>query len=115
MPQVLETTGYLQLMENLFGYVLRGSHPHLISHKSQPNFSVRINHVNIVNFDEISSLPKKTIKEDLDSYFSIENLGESCYQKRCSGCKCGNCTPDQKNCSLKDERELALITKCNFQ
>ncbi|XP_071525744.1 uncharacterized protein [Panulirus ornatus] len=109
MPQVLETNGNLQLMQNQFGYVLRGSHPFLTSHKAQPNVSVKINHLKIVNFDEISSLPKKTIKEDLDSYFSIENLGTSCYPK-CSGCKCGNCTPGQKNYSLKDERELALIT-----
>ena len=110
MPQVLETNGNLQLMQNQFGYVVRGSHPHLTFYGSQPGVSVRINHMKIANFDEISSSPKKTIKEDLDSYFSIENLGVSCYLK-CFGCKWGNCTPGQKNYSLKEERELALITE----
>lgn len=110
MPQVLETNGNLQLMHNRFGYVVRGSHPHLTFHGSQPGVSVGINHMKIANFDEISSSPKKTVKEDLDSYFNIENLGVSCYPK-CSGCKCGNCTPGQKNYSLKEERELALITE----
>lgn len=110
MPQVLETNGNLQLMQNQFGYVVRGSHLHLTFHGSQPGVSVRINHVKIADFDEISSSPRKIVKEDLNSNFNIENLGVSCYPK-CSGCKCGNCTPGQKNYSLKEERELALITE----
>ena len=108
MPQVAETNGNLQLMQNQFGYVVRGSHPRLSFSGSRP--SVRINHMKIADFNDISPSPKQTIKENLDSYFRIENLGVSCHPK-CSGCKCGNCTPGQKNCSLKEERELALITK----
>ena len=110
MPQVVETNRNLQLMQNQFGYVVRGSHPRLSFSGSRPSVSVRINHMKIGDFNDISPSPKQTIKEDLDSHFRIENIGVSCHPK-CSGCKYGNCTPGQKNCSLKEERELALITK----
>ncbi|XP_068200399.1 uncharacterized protein [Palaemon carinicauda] len=109
MPQVIETNGNLQLMLNQFGYVVRGFHPQLTSHCYQSNVSVRINHIDITDVNEITSVPRKTIKDVLDNYLSIESLGTSCYPK-CSGCKCGNCTPGQSNCTVKEERELAQIS-----
>ncbi|XP_068223879.1 uncharacterized protein [Palaemon carinicauda] len=109
MPQVIETNGNLQLMLNQFGYVVRGFHPQLTSRCYQSNVSVRINHIDITDVNEITSVPRKTIKDVLDNYLSIESLGTSCYPK-CSGCKCGNCTPGQSNCTLKEERELAQIS-----
>ncbi|XP_068236892.1 uncharacterized protein [Palaemon carinicauda] len=109
MPQVIETNGNLQLMLNQFGYVVRGFHPQLTSRCYQSNVSVRINHMDITDVNEITSVPRKTIKDVLDNYLSIESLGTSCHPK-CSGCKCGNCTPGQSNCTLKEERELAQIS-----
>lgn len=103
MPQVLETNGDLQLRQNQFGYVVRRSHPHLNFYGDRPGV-IRINHMKISNFDEIPSLSKKNMKEYLDIYFSIENLVVLCYPK-CSGCNFGNCTPGQKNYSLKGKRE----------
>lgn len=109
MPQVIETNGNLQLMQSRFGYVVRGFHPRLACRKFRSDVSVRINHARIADFNEISSVPKRTVKETLDDYFSIENLGTSCDPK-CSGCKCGNCALGRKNYSLKEERELMQIT-----
>ncbi|XP_068209204.1 uncharacterized protein [Palaemon carinicauda] len=109
MPQVIETNGNLQLMLNQFSYVVRGFHPQLTSRCYQSNVSVRINHIDITDVNEITSVPRKTIKDVLDNYLSIESLGTSCYPK-CSGCICGNCTPGQSNCTLKEERELAQIS-----
>ena len=46
MPQVVSSVGNLQLMQNMFGYCIRGSHP-LVKFESRKEnvFSVRINNV----------------------------------------------------------------------
>ncbi|XP_045127641.1 uncharacterized protein LOC123514085 [Portunus trituberculatus] len=46
---------------------------------------------------------------NLEKFFEIEGLGTYCVPK-CGGCKCGSCTPGDKNYNLKEERELALIS-----
>lgn len=110
LPQVVETNGNLQLMENSFGYVLRGSHPSLGVANMSTLTHVRINHVSVKDYQYIEPVIKSRTKEDLEYFFSIESLGISCSPK-CSGCKCGNCAHGNKDFSLKEEREMELITK----
>lgn len=110
LPQVVETVGNLQLMQNSFGYVLRGSHPSLGAANMSALTSVQINHANVKDYQYIEPVAKSRTKDDLEYFFSIERLGISCSPK-CSGCKCGNCAYGNKDYSLKEEREMELIKK----
>ena len=42
--------------------------------------------------------------------FDTETLGVECHP-RCDGCKCGKCPMGRKNFTLKEERELSLISE----
>ena len=111
LPTVVNTKDNLQLLKNRFGYVLRGSHPAVIvSDTLKRNTHVRIYHSEIRAFDEFKVIPHTSIKDELENYFNIENLGISCVPK-CGSCRCGKCAPGNKDYSLKEERELNLITE----
>ena len=110
LPQVIDSVDNLQLLKNRYGYVLRGSHPAIIANDSPMNTHVSIYHVNIKTVNEINIASCKSVKDDIEHYFGIENLGISCVPK-CGSCRCGKCAPGNQDYSLKEERELKLITE----
>ncbi|XP_045127294.1 uncharacterized protein LOC123513898 [Portunus trituberculatus] len=105
MPEVISSVGTLQLMRSMFGYCIRGSHPLIKFHKPGSNvFGVRISHIACSrNLSELREEDNFKLKMNLEKFFEIEGLGTYCVPK-CGGCKCGSCTPGDKNYNLK-ERE----------
>lgn len=99
LPQVIESTENLQLMQNSLGVTNLSTHTR-----------VRINHVNVKEYQYIESVINSRTKDDLENFFSIGSLGISC-SPICSGCKCGNCVPEKKDFSLREEHEMELIMK----
>ena len=110
LPRVIDSVDNLQLLQNRYGYVLRGSHPAIIANDPPMNTHVSIYHVNIKTVNEINIASSKSVKDDIERYFDIENLGISCVPK-CGSCRCGKCAPGNQDYSLKEERELKLITE----
>ena len=111
LPQVVDTKNNLQLLKNRFGYVLRGSHPAIMAKDTtQRNAHVQIYHAKLHTVEEIQVSPRYSIKDDLEKYFDVENLGIACVPK-CGSCRCGKCAPGNKDYPLKEERELNLITE----
>ena len=53
LPTIIDTNGNLQLMKNVFGYALRGSHPSILVNEASSHVSVRIKHVRVNDIDEI--------------------------------------------------------------
>ena len=108
MPQVIETVGTLQLLENQFGFCIRGTHDEQCSTEYRTKH-ITLNgeliqmDINTIRAEAIASLKKR-----LDEYFSVENLG-TCCTPRCGSCKCGKCGRGNGNYTLLEERELALI------
>ena len=47
LPQVIDSVDNLQLLQNRYGYVLRGSHPAIIANDPPMNTHVSIYHINI--------------------------------------------------------------------
>lgn len=112
LPSVVHTVGNLQLMHGPFGYCIRGSHP-LLKVKSTNNthVCVRINHVAGISYvNDLFVEPKASVTSRLDDFFSVENLGTYCIPK-CGSCKCGKCPVGSNKYSIKEERELSLITQ----
>ena len=111
MPEVISSVGNLQLMQSMFGYCIRGSHPLIKFHSPGNNvFGVRISHIACSsNLSDLRVEDNFKLKLNLEKFFEIEGLGTYCVPK-CGGCKCGSCTPGDKNYNLKEERELALIS-----
>ena len=107
LPNVIETKDNLQLLENPFGYVLRGSHPSIVANEISSNVSVRIKHITVNDINEISC-SYTSVKDELRNLFSIENMGVSC-EPKCDSCQCGKCISGSQICTLKEERELLLI------
>ncbi|KAK3896107.1 hypothetical protein Pcinc_000205 [Petrolisthes cinctipes] len=54
--------------------------------------------------------PKESVTKRLQAFFDVESLGIHCNPK-CGNCKCGKCPLGSNKYSVKEERELALITK----
>ncbi|KAK3089754.1 hypothetical protein FSP39_006215 [Pinctada imbricata] len=108
LPVKVDNVGNLQLLQNQFGYCLRGSHEKLqisaTSNQIQINhftgFSSELNSVHVVDTE--------TLQEKFDHFFDIESLG-TYSTPRCGGCKCGNCGPGSGNFTLEEEKELHLI------
>ena len=112
MPQVQQSVGKLQLMDNKFGLCLRGSHPLLkFSGDNGYNASKMVNHVSCrPNLEPINVEESLYNKTDIAKFFEIESLGTHC-SPRCGGCKCGSCAEGNKDFTLKEERELAQISE----
>lgn len=96
----------------MFCYCMRESHS-LIKFQSATDgcYNSSVNHVSsVVNAMNINVENQPNLKVHLDQFFSIESLGTHCIP-RCGGCKCGSCTLGDKNYTVKEERELAMITQ----
>ena len=110
MPVVESTVGNLQLMKNMFGYCIRGSHP-LVRFESHRDyaFTVRVNHAtSFLHPTALSVEETSKVTLNLERFFEIEALGTYCVP-RCGACKCGSCAIGDKNYSIKEERELDMI------
>ena len=105
-PQVQQTVDKLQLMQNVFGYCLRGSHPlvKFISNSSTAPSNVKSSyHVSgKLKINDISLEKKSGNKPGLAEFFEIESLGTYCIP-RCGSCKCGSCPEGSNNYSIKRE------------
>lgn len=69
LPQVIESTENLQLMQNSFGYVLRRSHSSLGVTNLSTYTRVRINHVNVKEYQYIEPVVNSRTKDDLENFF----------------------------------------------
>ena len=110
LPNVCQTFGKLQLLENAFGFSLRG----VISDKYNKNSinhyaaAAKINHVSFQN-NEIVDVEIDDFKRKLESFFTLENAGTEC-KPQCAKCLCLKC-PVSNDISLKEQRELDLIER----
>lgn len=112
LPSVAKTLGNLQLMHGPFCYCIWGSYP-LLMVRSTDNTDVyvRINHVAGVSYvTDLFVELKASMMKSLDDLFAVDNLGTYCSPK-CANYKCGKCTLVSNNYSIKEERELSLITQ----
>ncbi|XP_068247848.1 uncharacterized protein [Palaemon carinicauda] len=111
MPQVKQSVGNLQLMQNMFGYCIRGSHPSIKFESSNNSFNVKVNQISsVVKVEEINVNNNEFLRMDLDKFFNIESLGTYCIPK-CGACKCGSCTLGDKSYTIREENELDMISK----
>ncbi|XP_068229330.1 uncharacterized protein [Palaemon carinicauda] len=111
MPQVKQSVGNLQLMQNMFGYCIRGSHPSIKFESSNNSFNVKVNQISsVVKVEEINVNNNEFLRMDLDKFFNIESLGTYCIPK-CGACKCGSCTLGDKSYTIREEQELDMISK----
>ena len=112
-PQVKQTVDNLQLMKNMFGYCLRGSHPcvkFIADGNVAKSHGKRSYHITSkFNIEDISFGKRAEIKSGLTKFFEIESLGTHCIP-RCGSCKCGLCPEGNNNYSIKEGRELELIS-----
>ena len=84
------------ILVNSFGKCIGGSHPE-ISEETEIN-------------EDVSSLVNLVSSKPSVSEFSIiEALGTE-FHPSC-GCQCGSCPLGGRNCSIKEEREMALIDR----
>ena len=109
MPTVVKTVGNCQLLENQFGYCIRGSFETTNIIDENATTTIRINHANIESqLDEIKIESHKQTVNELEEFFRIESLGIK-YAPKCGSCRCGKCLTGTHNFTLKEERELAMI------
>jgi len=87
----------LLLLKNEFGTCLGGSHQQLKEGT--------VNHVQHLEVYHVGKGHHIT----LDDFVDAENLGVSC-SPACGSCKCGQCALGSKNCTIKEEKELDLIS-----
>lgn len=112
LPNVVQVNGKLQLMNNQFGFCVRGLHPCINTSRNNVNYvGVRVHHLaNNIHINDIIVKPKPSIKTDLDHFFDVESLGVSCVPK-CGGCKCGKCSLGNSDYTIQEEKELAIIER----
>ena len=110
LPQVYQTCGNLQLLENQFGFCLRGMmSDNKYDRRNIQHILTRVHHVSIHNNTDIIDVEIDNVKEQLDSFFKIENAGTEC-EPKCAKCLCLKC-PTSDGISLKEKRELELIER----
>ncbi|XP_068203031.1 uncharacterized protein [Palaemon carinicauda] len=77
LPRVVETNKGLQLLENQFGFSIRGRPDEITNQVNTSNHVfVRIHKLSSsVNLNEINIDPTENIKDQLDKFFAIEEMG----------------------------------------
>ncbi|KAK4315789.1 hypothetical protein Pmani_012997 [Petrolisthes manimaculis] len=108
IPITIKTVGNLQLMKGPFGYCVRGSHSGL-KVKGTGYYTAQINHISLkTELDEMRGETYKIVKEELDTFLTMDHLGTNC-KPRCSNCReCHNCNRET-NMTMKEEEEMKLI------
>ena len=96
-PVCEKNLGHLLLLSNTFGRCVGGSHPEIVE--------------KTVKSEDISTAVHLVSSNNVLSKFSlIESLGTE-FVPKCGKCSCGNCPLGGMNCSIKEQRELALVEK----
>ena len=107
-PKVVRTVDNLQLLENIFGYCVRGS---ILNYSANNrSYTAQVNHMAILsNSDDFLVQHTNSDKQDIDSFF--DNNVNNEYQAKCKNCK--NCTTCCKieNITIKEDKELQIIRK----
>lgn len=111
LPQVIKTKGKLQLLRNSFGYCLRGAHPLISTNVKEVNHLTAVVNKAVVNLEHSLVVVERgeNLKESLDKFFSLDNVGTECTPK-CVRCLCKGCPVNGKH-TMEEERELDLIEK----
>ncbi|XP_063603426.1 uncharacterized protein LOC134779294 [Penaeus indicus] len=109
LPRVVEQNEGIQLLENQFGFSIRGRHDKITNGSNTSNHTLVRTHKlsSLVDLKEISVESTDTLKTKLDKFFAMEEMGTKC-KPQCIKCMCRGC-PEPNCTSLKEERELALI------
>ncbi|XP_043234175.1 uncharacterized protein LOC122387784 isoform X1 [Amphibalanus amphitrite] len=109
MPTVVKTVGNSQLLENQFGFCIRGSFGATTEETEHTNATIRINHTSFdPHQDGIKRESPKHIVTELENFFEIESLGTR-HIPKCGGCRCGKCITGTHNFTLREEHELQMI------
>ena len=108
LPRVVQTNQGLQLLENQFGFSVRGRHEKVTGQVCRTShITVRTHKLSsYVNLNEISIESTDILKRKLDNFFAVEEVGVKC-DPQCIKCLCRDCPGS--NISLKEQRELTLI------
>ena len=96
-PVKEQENGQLLVLSNCFGKCIGGKYSNL-----RDNPRRFINSAHVVNL-----VHKHNVVRD---FLSIESVGVDCTPK-CGGCRCGSCPVGSKEYTLKEERELNLISR----
>ena len=102
LPRVVRVNGNLQLLENAFGFSVRGSHPFLRKEVNDVHhIHIKTHHfAGLTQVGDLMIESNSSLKSSLDHFFSIESLGTDCVP-RCGGCRCGRCPIGSNNYSIK--------------
>ena len=108
LPQVVKTKDNLQLLQNSFGFCVRGvTNSFGVNHNKFHHINFGLNHMTCNTTNDILIHHNKNFENNVEEFFTIENMGVEC-NPRCGGCRCGKCLfGDQL--SIKDHREMNLI------
>ena len=108
LPRVVQTNKGLQLLENQFGLSVRGRYDEITGQVNASNHILVRTHKlsSSVNLNEISIESTDNLKNELDKFFAVEEIGIKC-EPQCIKCMCRGC-PGPNCISLKEEKELAL-------
>ncbi|XP_063596235.1 uncharacterized protein LOC134773088 [Penaeus indicus] len=109
LPRVVEHNEGIQLLENQFGFSIRGRHDKITNGSNTSNHILVRTHIlsSLVDLKEINIESTDSLKTKLDKFFAMEEMGTKC-KPQCIKCMCRGC-PEPNCISLKEERELALI------
>ena len=106
----VDEKGNLQLMKNPFGYCVRGYHPSLqVTSSTSNHIQIHVLESDQIERNEVSVLNSSKLSENIQQFLDMEGLGVQTTPK-CGGCICGTCSLGNRNCTLKEERELHLIS-----
>lgn len=111
LPKVVQTNEGLQLLENPFGFSIRGKHSKITTLGNRTNHVIVRTHKvsSSINLNEIKVEHIDKLKSQLDKFFALEESGVQC-DTRCIKCLCKGC-PVSDCVNIKEERELNLIEK----
>ncbi|XP_037773212.1 uncharacterized protein LOC119568872 [Penaeus monodon] len=109
LPRVVEHNEGIQLLENQFGFSIRGRHDKITNGSNSSNhIFVRTHKLSrLVDLKQINIESTDSLKTKLDKFFAMGEMGTKC-KPQCIKCMCRGC-PEPNCISLKEERELALI------
>ncbi|XP_047499242.1 uncharacterized protein LOC125046242 [Penaeus chinensis] len=109
LPRVVEDNKGIQLLENQFGFSIRGRHDKITNGSNTSNHLLVRTHKlsSLVDLKESNIESTDSLKTKLDKFFAMEEMGTKC-KPQCIKCVCRGC-PEPNCINLKEERELALI------
>ena len=108
LPDKVKQVGNLQLMENQFGYCLRGSYPSLGC--CEEGFKCNLVGVGSINTRNISIASEDIVSVDTDK--SLSKTMEKCFNRKSAGVEyqCNKCgSEDQYKFNEDEQRELDMM------